>query len=177
MFFHVGDQFSCHCFLRRLPFPLRSLLVWFSWTDHIHVASSLGSILYWSPCVYVPASSSLGWLLQLLDVLWSRRGRCLQLCSSLSDSFWQFKVLFNIQISSVSQSCLTLRSHEFQHARVPCPSQTPGVHSDSRPSSRWCHPAISSSLVPFSSCPQSALESFPVSQLFTWGGQRTGVQP
>ena len=108
MFFHVGDQFSCHCFLRRLPFPLRSLLVWFSWTDHIHVASSLGSILSWSPCVYVPASSSLGWLLQLLDVLRGRRGRCLQLCSSLSDSFWLFKVLFNIQISSVSQSCLTL---------------------------------------------------------------------
>ena len=63
------------------------------------------------------------------------------------------------------------------HARPPCPSPTPGVHSDSRPSSRWCHPAISSSVVPFSSCPQSlpALESFPMSQLFAWGGQTTGV--
>ena len=51
------------------------------------------------------------------------------------------------------------------------------VHSNSRPSSRWCHPAISSSVIPFSSCPQSlpASESFPVSQLFTWCGQRTGV--
>ena len=52
-----------------------------------------------------------------------------------------------------------------------------GVHSNSRPSSRWCHPAISSSVIPFSSCPQSlsASESFPMSQLFTWGGQSTGV--
>ena len=67
----------------------------------------------------------------------------------------------------------SLRPHESQHARPPCPSPTPGVHSDSRPSSPWCHPAISSSVVPFSSCPQSlpASESFPMSQLFTWGGQ------
>ena len=70
-----------------------------------------------------------------------------------------------------------LRPHELQHARPPCPSPTPGVHSDSRPSSRWCHPAISSSVVPFSSCPQSlpASESFPMSQLFARGGQSTGV--
>ena len=61
--------------------------------------------------------------------------------------------------------------------RPPCPSPTPGVHSNSHPSSRWCHPAISSSVVPFSSCPQSlpASESFPMSQLFAWGGQSTGV--
>ena len=67
----------------------------------------------------------------------------------------------------------TLRPHESQHTRPPCPSPTPGVHSDSRPSSQWCHPAISSSVVPFSSCPQSlpASESFPMSQLFAWGGQ------
>ena len=71
----------------------------------------------------------------------------------------------------------SLRPHESQHARPPCPSPSPGVHSDSRPSSPWCHPAISSSVVPFSSCPQSfpASESFPMSQLFTWGGQSTGV--
>ena len=63
------------------------------------------------------------------------------------------------------------------HARPPCPSPTPGVHSNSCPSSRWCHPAISSSVVPFSSCPQSlpASEYFPMSQLFTWGGQSIGV--
>ena len=71
----------------------------------------------------------------------------------------------------------SLRPHELQHARSPCPSPTPGVHSDSRPSSQWYHPAISSSVIPFSSCPQSlpASESFPMSQLFTWGGQSTGV--
>ena len=71
----------------------------------------------------------------------------------------------------------SLRSHEWQHARPPCPSPSPRVHSDSHPSSQWCHPAISSSVVPFSSCPQSlpTSESFLMSQLFTWGGQSTGV--
>ena len=67
--------------------------------------------------------------------------------------------------------------HELQHARPPCPSPTPRVHSDSCPLSQWCHPAISSSVVPFSSCPQSlpVSESFSMSQLFTWGGQSIGV--
>ena len=71
----------------------------------------------------------------------------------------------------------SLRPHESQHTRPPCPSPTPGVHSNSCPLSRWCHPAISSSIVPFSSCPQSlpASESFAMSQLFSWGGQSTGV--
>ena len=71
----------------------------------------------------------------------------------------------------------SLRPHELQHARPPCPSPTPGVHSDSCPSSQWCHPAISSSVVPFSSCPQflPASESFPMSQPFAWGGQSTGI--
>ena len=71
----------------------------------------------------------------------------------------------------------SLQPHELQHVRPPCPSPTPGVHSDSRPSSQWCHPAISPSVVPFSSCPQScpASESFPMSQLFAWGGQSIGV--
>ena len=70
-----------------------------------------------------------------------------------------------------------LRPHESQHARPPCPSPPPRVHPDSCPSSQWCHPAISSSVVPFSSCPQSlpASESFPMSQLFTRGAQSTGV--
>ena len=71
----------------------------------------------------------------------------------------------------------SLRPHELQHARPPCPSATPGVHSDSRPLSQWCHPAISSSVVPFSSCPQSfpASGSFQMSQLFTSDGQNIGV--
>ena len=71
----------------------------------------------------------------------------------------------------------SLWPHELQHARPPCPSPTPRVHSDSCPSSQWCHPAISSSVVPFSSYLQSlpASESFPMSQLFTWSGQSTGI--
>ena len=71
----------------------------------------------------------------------------------------------------------SLPSHELQHARPPCPSLTPRVHSNPRPSSWWCHPSISSSVVPFSSCPQSlsASKSFIMSQLFTWGGQSIGV--
>ena len=86
---------------------------------------------------------------------------------------WMFtSVQFSHSVVSDS-----LRPHESQHARPPCPSPTPGVHPDSHPSSQWCHPAISSSVVPFSSCPQShpASESFPMSQLFAWGGQSTGV--
>ena len=77
-------------------------------------------------------------------------------CSVMSDSLWP---------------------HESQHARPPCPSPTPRVHSDSRPSSQWCHPAILSSVIPFSSCAQylPASESFPMSQLFAWGGQTIGV--
>ena len=91
-----------------------------------------------------------------------------------------FLILDSNGFSSVQFSCSVVSDslwlHESQHARPPCPSPTPGVHSDSPPSSRWCHPAISSSLVPFSSCPQSlpSSESFPVSQLFAWGGQSTG---
>ena len=79
-------------------------------------------------------------------------------------------------VQSLSRVYL-LQPHESQHARPPCLSPTPGVHSNSHPSSRWCYPAISSSVVPFSSCPQSlpASESFPMSQLFAWGGQSIGV--
>ena len=101
-------------------------------------------------CVYEPGNKSRYFFLPYASVQFSR--------SVMSDS---------------------LQPHESQHARPPCPSPTPGVHSDSRPSSRWCHPAVSSSVVPFSSCPQSlpASESFPMSQLFAWGGQNIGVSP
>ena len=81
---------------------------------------------------------------------------------------------FQFSWSVVSDS---LQPHEPQHARPPCPSPTPGVDSNSCPLSWWSHPSNSSSVVPFSSCPQSlpASGSFPMSQLFTWGGQSTGV--
>ena len=88
-------------------------------------------------------------------------------------------VIDQIRSDQISHSVVSdsLWPHESQHARPPCPSPTPGVHSVSRPSSWWCHPAISSSVIPFSSCPQSfpALGSFPMSQLLTSGGQSIGV--
>ena len=81
-------------------------------------------------------------------------------------SYYFSSVQFSHSVMSDS-----LRPHESQHARTPCPSPTPGVYSNSCPSSWWCHPAISSSVVPFSSCPQSlpASGSFPVSQLYYLG--------
>ena len=86
---------------------------------------------------------------------------------------WKYaaKEFSSVQISR-SVVANSLWPHELQHARPPCLSQTPRVHPDSCPSSRWCHPAISSSVVPFSSFPQSlpASGSFPLSQLFAWGG-------
>ena len=77
-------------------------------------------------------------------------------CSVVSDSLWP---------------------HELQHTRSPCPSLTPGVYPNSCPSSRWCHPTISSSVILFSSCLEScpASGSFPMSQLFASGGQSTGI--
>ena len=88
----------------------------------------------------------------------------------------KWKLLQSVQFSH-SVASDSLRPHELQHARPPCPSPTPGVYSNSCPSSWWCHPAISSSVIPFSSCPQSlpASGSFPMSQLFSWGGQSIGV--
>ena len=84
-----------------------------------------------------------------------------------------------IRSDQISRSVTSdsLWPHESQHAKPPSLSPTPGVHWDSRPSSQWCHLAISSSVVPFSSCPQSlpASECFPMSQLFAWGGQSIGV--
>ena len=84
----------------------------------------------------------------------------------------------SVQFSSVAQSCPTFCDpHELQHTRPPCPSQTPRVYSNSCPSSQWCHPAFSSTVVPFSSRPQSLPASgfFQMSQLFAWGGQSIGV--
>ena len=93
----------------------------------------------------------------------------------MTESWKQFKSHSGqFSCSVVSDS---LRPHEPQHARPPCPSPTAGVHPNPCPLCRWCHPTISSSVIPFSSCPQSfpASGSFPMSQLFTSGGQSIGV--
>ena len=89
--------------------------------------------------------------------------------------FWYiYKIFSSVQSLSRVNS---LQPYEPQHARPPCPSPTPGIYPNSCPSSRWCHPATSSSVISFTSSPQSlpASESFPVSQLFAWGGQSIGV--
>ena len=98
----------------------------------------------------------------------------------ISDKFQTTRKFCKIQIRSdqISRSVMSdfLRPHESKHIRPPCP-HNPGVHSDSCASSQWGHPDISFSVVPLSTCPQSipASESFPMSQLFSWGGQSTGV--
>ena len=91
-----------------------------------------------------------------------------------TDNLWTMICSVQFSHSVVSN---TLQPHGSQHARPPCPSPTPRVYSNPCPSSRWCHPAILSSVVPFSSCLQSfpASGSFPMSQLFAWGGQSIGV--
>ena len=83
----------------------------------------------------------------------------------------------SVQFSSRSVVSVSWWPHESQHARPPCPSPTPRVYSNSCPLTWWCHPAISSSVIPFSSCPQSlpASGSFPVIQFLVWGGQSIGV--
>ena len=134
---------------------------------------------------YVNCAGQEGCLFYLRSSLWSSDLPLFYFCGlfpSLSFSHHHSGLLFiilQIRSDQISRSVVSdsLRPHESQHARPPCPSPTPGVHSDSRPSSQWCHPAISSSVVPFSSCPQSLLasESLPMSQLFASGGQSTGV--
>ena len=95
--------------------------------------------------------------------------------------WWGRTYNYSLQFSSVQFSCSAMSDslwpHELQHARPLWPSPTLRVHPNPCPSSRWCHPAISFSVFPFSSCPQSlpAAESFPMSQVFSWGGQSTGV--
>ena len=93
---------------------------------------------------------------------------------NLEDGIFHLSLSVQFSHSVVSDS---LRPHEPQHTRPPCPSSTPGVHPNSCPLSRWCHPTISSSINPFSSCPQPfpASGSFQMSQLFASGGQNIGV--
>ena len=101
---------------------------------------------------------------------------CNEIISTQSNITFFFLNQLSVQFSHSVMSD-SLRPRKSQHARPLCPSPSPGVHSDSSPSSQWCHPTISSSVVPFSSCPKSlpASESFPMSQLFAWGGQSIGV--
>ena len=116
----------------------------------------LSPLLAWPPCKYI---------LSLLQI-------------SACQGFGKVKLVKLTVQFSCSVMSNSLQSPGLQHARPPCPSPTPGVYSNSCPLSQWCHPTISSSVIPFSSCPQSfpALRSFPVSQFFAPGGQSIGLQ-
>ena len=160
----IHVQFSCTCAVGTvLSAEVRFLLFLFN----VHSSWNLSSrkLIYKA----YPALTSHTLIMELL-ICCSVAKPCLTICENVYGTSHQFSSVTQV----VSDS---LRPHESQHARPPCLSPSPGVHSNSRPSSRWCHPAISSSVVPFSSCPQSlpSSESFPMSQLFAWGGQSTGV--
>ena len=112
------------------------------------------------------------------ESFWHRNQRGMERAplACISKGAIYFLIGYSVQFSHSVMSD-SLWPHESQHARPPCPSPNPGVHSNSCPLSWWCHPAISSSVIPFSSCLQSlpASGSFPMSQLFAWGGQSIGV--
>ena len=122
----------------------------------VHLFGDRLCFLYWDSCFLLLISFNHHLIKHIFGPLICLSPSVQFSCSVVSDSLW---------------------SHESQHTRPPCPSRIPGVYSNSCPSSRWCHPAISSSVIPFSSCPQSlpVSGSFPVSQVFTPGGQSIGV--
>ena len=113
----------------------------------------------WLICVFIKAFDK--------TLTLDEPSNCLFLCLYLNWKVWLQSVQFSHSVVSDS-----LGPHESQHTRPPCPSPTPAVYSNPCPSSQWCHPAISSSVVLFSACPRSlpASGSFPMNQLFTWGG-------
>ena len=158
------------CFLSPFPFHLIiKLSNWsFWWMSVWDNCKQQNCSILW-PCSVIRGSLSCkltaAWHLLLKRIFLKM--------DSIVRSFIQFSS-DQISHSVVSDS---LRPHELQHARPLCPSPTPRVHPNSCASSRWCHPAISSSVVPFYSCPQSlpASGSFPMCQLFAWGGQSIGV--
>ena len=156
--------------------------IWPVWplSQSIEVLQSI-STLYWNLALSLQISS-VSWN----SIQFSKQSHCVSRKEMVVPRMGgrkqqQKRGLHAVQSNSVqfSRSVMSdsLQPHESQHARPPCPSPTPGIYSNSCPLSQWCHPAISSSVIPFSSCPQSlpASGSFPTSQLFTWGGQSTGV--
>ena len=158
----------CHW---RLLFPSWFLSEW-SFTDISGILKSYAVIVLFSVSLFLSVSICI--LCLGAPILGTYK---VSFHSSLKERQFQRMLKFSSVQFSRSVVSYSLQPHESQHARPPCPSPTPGIHSDSHPSSQWCHPFISSSVVPFSSCPQSlpASESFLMSQLFAWSGQNTGV--
>ena len=131
--------------------------------------------IWWCPCIVFFFVVGRGCLLWWVCSLGKTLLAFALLHSVLQDQICHLRIIsVQFSLSVMSES---LQPHKLQHARPPCPSPAPRVHWNSYPSSQWCLPAISSSVIPFSSWPQSipASESFPMSQLFAWGGQSTGV--
>ena len=130
-------------------------------------------LLFFSHCFFMSLANGLSTLFILL------KNQLLALLIFAMVSFVSFAFIYALSSVQFSHSVVSnsLWPHESQHAGPPCPSPTPGVHSVSRTSNQWCHPAISSSVIPFSSCPQSfpASGPFQMSQLFTSGGQSIRV--
>ena len=127
--------------------------------------------------MWVPA---LKLVCQISEATTRKSNFCLRTTYYLSESWEHWRCVTPEHLTvQFSRSVVSdfLRPHEPQHARPPCPSPTPGVHPNPCPSSRWCHPTISCSVIPLSSCPQSfqASGSYQMSQLFTSGGQSIGV--
>ena len=156
--------------------------IWPVWplSQSIEVLQSI-STLYWNLALSLQISS-ISWK----SIQFSKQSHCVSRKEMVVPRMGgrkqqQKRGLHAVQSNSVqfSRSVMSdsLQPHELQHARPPCPSPTPGIYSNSCPLSQWCHTAISSSVIPFSSCPQSlpASGSFPTSQLFAWGGKSIGV--
>ena len=145
--------------------------------------SALSSVIYDLDCLSQKGMYDVSIILS--DFWWPNQGLVWEDSSECMHGLWWWRVfqgcikLLGFSSVQFSPSVVSdsLRPHELQHARPPCPSPTPGIHSNLHPSSPWCHPTILSSVVPFSSCPQSfpASGSFPMSQLFATGGQSSGV--
>ena len=192
---HNGHPSCCDC-PAALKLKVKSLNhVWLfatPWTVACHIPLSVGFSRqeYWSglpfpsprdlpnPGIEPRSPSTPG----RLSTVWAtREAHCLKAEAVMKKNTERRKIFVVLLWCSVqfSRSVVSdsLQPHKSQHTRPPCPSPTPRVYSDWRPSSQWCHPAISSSVVPFSSCSQSlpSSGSFPMSQLFTWGGQSIGV--
>ena len=153
----------------------------FFWISYYYEDCQIGSQLFLRAYILVSRSfgnfSALDLIFNKLLVIFVRFSFYMR---SVLIIFSSYILLSDQTLNSVqfSHSVLSnsLQPHEHQHARPLCPSPTPRVYSNSCPLSQWCHPAISSSVVPFSSCPQylPASGSFPASQLFQWGGQSIG---
>ena len=124
-----------------------------------------------------PHSNILAWRIPWTEALWVAQSRTRLSHFTFTRIGYQSSIYPFSQFSSLSQLCPTLQPHGLQHARLPCPSPTPGDCSNSCPLGWWCHPTISSSVFPFSSClqPFPASGSFPMSQFLISGGQSIGA--